>query len=375
MKHIKKILLLALMIGFSLISFATEVKAATGYQGYAIYRDGTYGKWHAGMMDEPSASAYLPIVQHPGSTSGSGHVEYTDLIGFKDGNTFMGVYRPWAEPSTYYRDLFVAKGRKLVTDYIPYNLLYQINYDTSTSGAYVDDYEISSMRCDGVVEYIHEWYDFRIYGNDTYWDVTVNSDAGREHHSGTLITPKTQTYYMTKITPYEPYFIEDLIFDANFYADKYPDLKAAFGYNRTALFAHWTANGLKEGRTSSYVFDPVYYLKNNSDLSAAFGTNYTQAYQHFLTYGYNEGRASSPVYKGSYYQNYYSDLKTMNFYTLIQHFLGYGIQEGRRACSTFDPKIYSQRYSDLRNAFGTSNYKPYFNHYLINGIKEGRTGI
>lgn len=30
------------------------------------------------------------------------------------------------------------------------------------------------MRCDGVVEYIYEWYSYRVFGNDTQWDVTKN---------------------------------------------------------------------------------------------------------------------------------------------------------------------------------------------------------
>ncbi|ADL49950.1 hypothetical protein [Clostridium cellulovorans] len=167
--------------------------------------------------------------------------------------------------------------------------------------------------------------------------------------------------------------IENLIFDEKFYADKYPDLKAKFGYDRARLFMHWKVSGIKEGRTSSYVFDPVYYLKNNSDVSNAVGANnYEGAYQHFITSGYNEGRRSSPIYDGSYYQNYNPELRVYDFYKLIEHFLVHGIHEGRRACSNFGAKVYVARYSDLFKNFGTSDYKPYFTHYLISGIKEGR---
>ncbi|SHK89047.1 hypothetical protein SAMN02745163_04613 [Clostridium cavendishii DSM 21758] len=49
------------------------------------------------------------------------------------------------------------------------------------------------------------------------------------------------------------------------------------------------------------------------------------------------------------------------------------MNEGRQASKNFDPKAYAERYSDLKNEYGT-NYKLYFNHYLISGLKEGRNG-
>ena len=75
---------------------------------------------------------------------------------------------------------------------------------------------------------------------------------------------------------------QDLLFDAKFYADKYPDLRQAFGYNEAQLYNHWITYGIKEGRIASQVFDVKYYLANNQDLINAFGaTNYTAAYNHF----------------------------------------------------------------------------------------------
>ena len=36
--------------------------------------------------------------------------------------------------------------------------------------------------------------------------------------------------------------------NAKCYADRYPDLKAAFGYNTNALIDHWNRHGKTEGR-------------------------------------------------------------------------------------------------------------------------------
>ena len=42
-------------------------------------------------------------------------------------------------------------------------------------------------------------------------------------------------------------------FDAKAYADTYPDLKAAFGYDKNALWNHYISYGKAEGRTVTAV--------------------------------------------------------------------------------------------------------------------------
>ena len=37
------------------------------------------------------------------------------------------------------------------------------------------------------------------------------------------------------------------VFDEHYYADTYPDLKKAFGYDREALWKHFVTYGLSEG--------------------------------------------------------------------------------------------------------------------------------
>lgn len=202
MSKIKKMSTITLVASLLISMFSIGANAATGYQGYAVYRDGVFFNttWHAGMMDEAYSTSYLPIVHH----SGSGYVKWDSWDNFIDGNNFEGVYRPNTTPSSADRDLFVSMGRKLKDEQISYNLAYQVYYDTGTSGTWVEPNEVSSMRCDGVVEYIYEWYGFRVYGSDTYWDVTKNSFWGRDHHSGTAVTPKSQSGYLTLVTSSVP---------------------------------------------------------------------------------------------------------------------------------------------------------------------------
>ena len=128
------------------------------------------------------------------------------------------------------------------------------------------------------------------------------------------------------------------VFNATYYANKYSDLKKAFGTDSNALYEHFLENGVHEGRCASPNFDVKYYLEHssNKDLPKAFGNkNYGAAIEHYLDYGMKEGRPSHP---------------------------------------TFHVKDYRALYSDLQKAFGT-NYKSLTNHYIDCGISEGRVGI
>ena len=151
-----------------------------------------------GCTDYPSVHQNEEVnIQAPG---GSANVQWDSWSAFLAGNNFKGVYRPNTAPSSSDRDLFVSMGSNLVTEYIPYNVYYQVNYDTGTSGYWVDPAEITGMRCDGVVEYINEWYNFRIFGDDAHWDVTRSDYWIRDYHSGTMVTPSSQPTWMTRVT-------------------------------------------------------------------------------------------------------------------------------------------------------------------------------
>lgn len=79
-------------------------------------------------------------------------------------------------------------------------------------------------------------------------------------------------------------------FDATFYANKYPDVKKAFGTNADALFNHFINNGMKEGRMINANFDPKAYIDAYPDIKAYCKGDYTKAYEHYFKNGKNEGR-------------------------------------------------------------------------------------
>lgn len=82
-----------------------------------------------------------------------------------------------------------------------------------------------------------------------------------------------------------------LIFDYNFYYEKYPDLHASCGKNPFKLFQHFLNNGMREGRQGNEDFNVYNYAANNLDLIVRFGTSdLSQYYIQYITEGYEDGR-------------------------------------------------------------------------------------
>lgn len=127
--------------------------------------------------------------------------------------------------------------------------------------------------------------------------------------------------------------VKAVVFDAKYYADKYSDLKAAFGYDEAKLWNHFITFGIKEGRRASKIFDVKYYATHNMDLWSAFGPNMIAAFNHFVNSGIKEAN--------------------------------------RFVSADFNVKVYRETWEDLRAAFG-NDYKEYYIHYTQFGIKEGR---
>ena len=123
------------------------------------------------------------------------------------------------------------------------------------------------------------------------------------------------------------------IFDAEYYADQYPDLKAAFGNDEETLFQHFVNYGLKERRNMNRILDVVTYMDSYEDLQEAFGDN--------------------------------PDL-------YVNHFFEFGMYEERSEGVAFNPVIYAEAYEDIATAFGT-NYLAVAEHYATLGYAENRT--
>lgn len=80
------------------------------------------------------------------------------------------------------------------------------------------------------------------------------------------------------------------VFDPTYYANKYSDLKSAYGTNATKLFEHFTVYGMSEGRQAIATFNVNVYKANNADLVKAYGESLQKYYEHYCIYGYKENR-------------------------------------------------------------------------------------
>ncbi|TCX48938.1 hypothetical protein [Dehalobacter sp. 14DCB1] len=200
----KKLFATIFLTTILLISSVSSAFAASGYEGYAIHRDGALGglNWHAGLMNTPKIIPYASPVVH--ITNINGPVVQDTWDNFILDDTFKGVYRPNSGITSTGRDSVIGMGRVLTTEGLGYTPLCQIDY--YMNGTWVESSELTSIRCDGVVEYCYEWYGYRIFGSDSYWDITRSGLSYWNAHSGTAVTPQSQAQnYMTLVTSSIPY--------------------------------------------------------------------------------------------------------------------------------------------------------------------------
>ena len=149
--------------------------------------------------------------------------------------------------------------------------------------------------------------------------------------------------------------VEKLLFQADYYASVYADLRQAFGNDSGKLYQHWKTYGIKEGRTASPLFDARWYLAHNPDVAKAYGAqNYEMAYNHFVHHGLWEGRQGSQYFSPKVYLGLYPDLKQAfgsNYLAAAEHFLSNGLREFRQASAEFSIRVYSDRNPDVAQCF------------------------
>ncbi|MBR6380538.1 MAG: hypothetical protein IKS07_02520 [Lachnospiraceae bacterium] len=83
------------------------------------------------------------------------------------------------------------------------------------------------------------------------------------------------------------------VFNAVYYASVYPDLKAAFGYDESALLKHFLTYGMKEGRQATAGFNVQAYKARYEDLQKAFGDDLSLYYRHYVEFGKAEKRSAT----------------------------------------------------------------------------------
>ena len=80
------------------------------------------------------------------------------------------------------------------------------------------------------------------------------------------------------------------VFCAEYYSDRYRDLKVAYGNNVAALFTHFISHGMREGRQAIDTFNVQAYRARYADLQKEFGDNLPCYYQHYIQFGIHERR-------------------------------------------------------------------------------------
>lgn len=122
------------------------------------------------------------------------------------------------------------------------------------------------------------------------------------------------------------------VFDAEYYAEQYPDLKAAFGNDEKALYQHFLTYGVKEGRVMNPIIDVVKYREQYGDLQAAFGDNWDAYVEHYFAFGVNEQRENGTDFDLLAYLEAYGDIKEAygnDYVAVAKHYAEVGIAEGR----------------------------------------------
>ena len=162
-----------------------------------------------------------------------------------------------------------------------------------------------------------------------------------------------------------------VVFDAEFYAANYPDVRW-----RHQLLSHYLDAGWREGRNPSASFDTRYYLEANADVRASG----LCPLLHYVRCGAAEGRLPSPppqdgltvkaalAFDANYYYETYKDIPAGS--DALQHYLQIGWREGRNPSASFDTTYYLEANFDVR----TADVCPLI-HYLTRGAEEGRLAV
>lgn len=105
---------------------------------------------------------------------------------------------------------------------------------------------------------------------------------------------QSQPQFTTNATSEELSIIKTL-FSAEEYAELYPDVVKAHGNEEAALWDHFAAHGLSEGRALSKSFHVFAYRDAYEDLQEAFGNDLIAYYIHYATHGMQENRSITTV--------------------------------------------------------------------------------
>lgn len=164
----KKIINIFLYI--SILVFANVTPAfATDHTGDAVYKDGTLGglTWHAAINDQSITG--VEVIQAPGLFN---VVQYAPWSSFVGSNTYQGPpqykYGMTANDSQNVINVARLLANKNNIIYTGIDMMHGFS-----TGTYIYPDNVKALRCDGVVEYCFEWYNFPIMSPGAgMWDIS-----------------------------------------------------------------------------------------------------------------------------------------------------------------------------------------------------------
>lgn len=123
-----------------------------------------------------------------------------------------------------------------------------------------------------------------------FWTQTRTNKNGNWGQSaeyrfrGCIVNPAVNNGYWLNGYDYSP------VFNPEYYANRYADLRGAFGFDADLLWAHFQIFGMNELRRGSQEFDPIYYRDHNPDVAQAYKDDNPMYYFHYIAFGKNERR-------------------------------------------------------------------------------------
>ena len=120
--------------------------------------------------------------------------------------------------------------------------------------------------------------------------VVRHFDVNGKHCPAYLMDAGAWASFKARITG--PSFDWSPVFDATYYANRYPDLRSAGLTTPAQLLNHFVNNGMKERRQACDSFNVEVYRNRYPDLQKAFGEDWVAYYKHYCTNGKTEGRTA-----------------------------------------------------------------------------------
>ncbi len=136
-----------------------------------------------------------------------------------------------------------------------------------------------------------------------------------------------------------PSELKAFVFDAEYYVNRYADLRDAYGNDEATLYEHYVNYGIEEGRAASPYFDVKFYMNQNGQaFRETMKGDYEKAFKHFLA---NVGSTSlmklSETFDAAYYAVQNPSAGT-TMQALLEHYVQEGSQKNAPASTTFmDP--------------------------------------